>query len=112
MARAFFEGKGGSEKYGNGTARHEICNAAISCGGDAAMTAAEAIRVLTSGNSSAIMAAAAEIAGIIEAQEERIAIMGEVLTEMEFNATGEMVSGRLQRRKDAGAEGEEGPRLE
>lgn len=66
------------------------------------MTAAEAIRILTSGDSSAIIAAAAEAASIIEAQEERIAIMGEVLTDKEYSATAEAARARLEGRKVAG----------
>lgn len=72
-------------------------------GGDAAMTAAEAIRILTSGDSSAIIAAAAEAASIIEALEERIAIMGEVLTDKEYSATAEAARARLEGRRAAGA---------
>lgn len=66
------------------------------------MRTAEIIQALTSGDSSAIVAAAAEAASLIEALEERIAIMGEVLTEKEYNATAEAARARLEGRRAAG----------
>ena len=66
------------------------------------MNTAELVKVLTSGDTRAIVAAAVEAASLIEALEERIAIMGEVLTEKEYNATAEAARARLEGRKAAG----------
>jgi len=66
------------------------------------MTAAEVIRILTSGDASAVIAVAAEAASLIEAQEERIAIMGEVLTDKEYRETEQAARARVEGRIAAG----------
>lgn len=66
------------------------------------MLTADLIRVLTSGDTKAIVAAAPEAADLIEAMEERIAIMGEVLTDKEYSATAKAARARLEGRKAAG----------
>ena len=66
------------------------------------MNTAELIKVLTSGDTRAIAAAAPKAASLIEEMEERIAIMGEVLTDKEYSATAEAARARLEGRKAAG----------
>lgn len=66
------------------------------------MNTAELVKVLTSGDTRAIVAAAPKAASLIEEMEERIAIMGEVLTDKEYSATAEAARARLEGRKAAG----------
>lgn len=66
------------------------------------MNTAEIIKTLLSGDASAIIAIAPAAASIIEALEERITIMGEVLTDKEYSATAETARKRLEGRQVAG----------
>ena len=66
------------------------------------MLTADLIMILTSGDARAIIAVAPAAASLIEEMEERIAIMGEVLTDKEYNAIAEAARERLEGRKAAG----------
>lgn len=65
------------------------------------MTTAELIKTLISGDTGEIIAIAAEAAAVIEAMEERIAIMGEIMTDMEYDATAEAAKERLENKRAA-----------
>ena len=63
------------------------------------MTATELINALRSGSAEAVLSAAEAAADALEVMEERLCIMGEVLTAKEWEATEEAARQRVQEGK-------------